>query len=422
MARRANNAAGYGLLGRARRSLVNRDFKRLWSGAVLFQIAWWMQITGLGWLILDLTDSPFKVALIGVFGWGPMLGLGLFGGMLADAFSRTAVIRATHTASALGSAGLASLLLMGEAEVWHAYGAMLVAGAGRALDQSARRALIHDLLGDRRVTNALALDSAAHHGSKAIGPALAGGLIALSGISVAYLACAAAFCAAALLMWTVRGTRPAGFDWSFRRVFGEIGAGVRYAVSNSTITGVILVTLVVNMFLFTYVNMIPSIARDALGVGPGLMGALSAADGVGAIIGTSAVAAAPAITHHGRIFVFGSLAGMVCLCLLSFSGFYPLSVALIFAIGLGTAGFSAMQGTVVMLVARPEMRGRCLGVITLVIGAGPLGAVLLGVVADWLGPLAAIRVNGIAGAALVAAVALWWSSLRRPIERDAAPV
>lgn len=368
----------------------------------------------LGWLILELTDSPFKVALIGVFGWGPLLGLGLFGGMLADSFSRTAVIRATHTTSAIGSLALMCLMFTGLSETWHAYGAVLIAGAGRALDQSARRALIHNLLGDHGVTNGLALDSAAHHGSKAIGPALAGGLVALAGIPVAYLGCSIVFCAAAILMWTVSADQLGRVSWSVRWVLGEIAAGFRYAMSNRTILSVILVTLLVNMFLFTYINIIPVLARDVLGVGAGLMGALSAADGVGAIVGTVAVASAPTIRHHGRIFVIGSLTGMACLSLLSFSNFYPLSFVLILAIGLGTAGFSTMQGVIVMLVSKPEMRGRCLGVITLVIGAGPLGAVLLGAVADWLGPLAAVRVNGVSGIILLVAVALWATSLRRP--------
>ncbi len=402
-------------MGRAHGALANRDFRRLWSGAVLFQIGWWMQITVLGWLILERTDSPFMVALIGVFGWGPMLGLGLFGGMLADALSRTAVIKATHTTSAIGSVALATLLITGTSETWHVYGAVLLAGIGRALDQSARKALIYQLLGDRRVTNGLALDSAAFHGAKAVGPALAGVLVALAGVPVAYLACVIIFCAAALMMWTVYADRVETMRWSVRWVLGEMVAGFRYAMSDRTILGVILVTLLVNMFLFTYVNMIPVIARDVLGVGAGLMGALSAADGIGAIVGTVAVASAPSISNHGRIFVVGSLLGMGSLSLLSFSDIYPLSFVLILAIGLGTAGFSTMQSAIVMLVSRPEMRGRCIGVITLVVGAAPLGAVLLGAVADWLGPLAAVRINGMTGMFLLIAVVLWATSLRRPI-------
>ncbi len=385
-----------------------------------------MQITALGWLILERTDSPFMVALIGVFGWGPMLGLGLFGGMLADALSRTAVIRATHTASAVGSVALASLLLTETSEVWHVYGAVLVAGMGRALDQSARKTLIHQLLGDRDVTRGLALDSAAFHGSKAVGPALAGGLITLADPSFAYLACSIIFCSAALLMWTVPADQAGRVRWNAGWVVGETVAGIRYAMSNRTILGVILITYLVNTFLFTYVNMIPVIAREVLGVGPGLMGALSAADGVGSIVGILAVASLPAIRHHGRIFVLGSLTGMLCLSLLSFSSHYPVSFVLILLIGLGTAGFSTMQSAIVMLVSRPEMRGRCIGVITLVIGAAPLGAVLLGAVADWLGPLAAVRINGMTGMFLLVSVSLWATSLWSPtpsrdVSNEAAP-
>ena len=411
--------AGGNPLTRAFRSLDNRDFRFLWFATVLYHTAWWMQITVLGWLILDLTDSPFMVALVGVFGWGPMLGLGLIGGMLADTFNRTTVLRATHVASVISSIILTVVLFAGVDGTWHAYGAVLVTGIGRALDQSARRALIHDILGTRDVTNALALDSAAHHGTKAIGPALAGGLIAFAGISAAYLVNSIVFWGAALLVWAVIVIHSNRAEWNLGWVSSEIGAGVRYVVSNSTILAVVLITLLVNMFLFTYVNMIPVIARDELGVGAGLMGAMTSADGVGALIGTVGVASASLITHHSRIFIIGSLAGLLCLALLSFSGIYGLSLVLIFAIGLGTAGFSTMQGAIVLLVARPEMRGRCLGVITLVIGISPLGAVILGTVADALGPLAAIRLNGFLGVFLVGVVSLWAASLRRRIPLDA---
>jgi MFS family permease len=170
-----------------------------------------------------------------------------------------------------------------------------------------------------------------------------------------------------------------------------------------------------NLLLFPYVQMVPVIARDILGVGPGLMGVLLSAEGIGALFGAVVIASAGDLRFQGRVYMSGSLLAMTALLLFSFSHWYALSLPLLMVMGLGAAGFGTMQATIVMLVAREEMRGRALGVVSLAIGTMPLGALMIGGVASAVSPTFAIGLNASVGLVLIALVAVLAPSLRRRI-------
>jgi MFS family permease len=145
-----------------------------------------MQMTILGWLVLQLTDSPWLVALVGFFGMVPMLVLGLVGGLLADRANRKAVILSTQVAGLIASTVMLVLLATGSEEFWHAYVIVSVAGTAWALEIPSRRSAIHDLVGSSGMTNGIALGSVAMSASRMIGPALAGLLISTTGFVGAY--------------------------------------------------------------------------------------------------------------------------------------------------------------------------------------------------------------------------------------------
>ena len=154
-----------------------------------------------------------------------------------------------------------------------------------------------------------------------------------------------------------------------------------------------LITVFMNLLLFPYQQLIPVVAANVLHVGPTLMGLLLAFEGLGALIGSIGIASWSNLTHHGRVYLFGSMAGLTMLLAFSFSQWYGLSLALMLMLGLGTAGFGAMQATIILLVARDDMRGRGLGVITLAIGAGPIGGLMLGWTADEIGAPMAMTIK-----------------------------
>lgn len=152
---------------------------RLWLANFLSYTPRWMQLTLLAWLILELTDSPWLVALVGFFSSIPMLMFGLLGGVLADRFHRQRLLVVLQVINVVASLLLTFVLAAGMVEVWHGYGVILVTGTSWALGFPARRALIVDLLGSKGIANAVALDAIGMNGSRVIGPAMAGAMIAV---------------------------------------------------------------------------------------------------------------------------------------------------------------------------------------------------------------------------------------------------
>ena len=391
-------------LKRAFQAFENRGYVRLWLANFLLYTSRWMQMTLMAWLVLDLTDSPFLVALVGFFSSAPMFLLGLVGGVLADRVHRQRLLSLTQGTNVTSSFMLTLLLSTGAVQVWHAYMAMLITGACWALDTPSRRAVIYDLLGLEGVTNAVALDAVGMNASRMCGPALAGVLITLAGVTGGYVVIAF-FCSIAwILLWSLhipQGPRPERRQQS---VWRNLLEGFRFVRGNQTIKATLYITVVMNVLLFPYVQMVPIIARDILHVDATLMGMLQAAEGLGALVGAILIASAVRLNYHGRVFLGGSLLALVGLFVFSMSRWYLLSLPLLLLLGLGTAGFGAMQSTIILLSAREEMRGRALGVLSLAIGTGPFGSLFMGATASALDPVFVIRMNALLGLVSLAVI------------------
>jgi predicted MFS family arabinose efflux permease len=377
-----------------------------------------MQMIVLPWLILERTDSSWLVALVGFFSSIPMLVLGFQGGVLADEMNRQRLLFVTQAANVVASLLLTVLLAADVAQVWHAYMVTLANGACWALSMPARRALVFDLLGPSGITNAIALDMVGMNGSRMLGPALGGALITLIGVTGGCVVISLFYAIGLVLLGSLRiphTSRPA----SPRRQIGRnLLEGFRYVRENQTLVATVCITVVMNMLLFPYMPLVAVIARDVLHVDPLLLGALQAAEGLGALVGAIGIAAAVTISHHGRIFWGGSVLALGALLLFSVSRWYVLSFPALLWLGLGTAGFGTMQSAIVMLVAKEDMRGRALGVISLAIGAGPLGSLLIGAVADAVSPVFALRMSALLGIIAMACIALIFPTI---IDRTQTP-
>jgi MFS family permease len=372
------------------RAFANRQYVRLWVVNSLSYTARWMQMILLPWLILELTDSPWLVALVGFFSSIPMLVLGLPGGVLADQMNRQRLLVITQAANVISSVLLTVLLAADMVQVWQAYVVTFINGACWALSMPARRALLFDLLGASGVTNAVALDMVGMNGSRMLGPALGGALITLIGVTGGYVVITVFYTIGLALLGALRvpvSSRPSG---ARRQIGRNLIVGFQYMRANQTMLAIVGITVVMNLLLFTYMPMVPVIARDVLRVDPLLMGGLQAAEGLGALVGAMWIASAVRIRYHGRIFWGGSLIALAALLLFSISRWYVLSFPALLCLGFGTAGFGSMQAVLVMLVAKEDMRGRALGVISLAIGAGPLGSLLVGGMADSVSPVFAL--------------------------------
>ncbi len=372
-----------------------------------------MQLTLLSWFVLETTDSPWLVSLVGFFSMIPMFLLGMLGGVLADTADRRQLLIATHAASLASVLVMTTLLLAGAATFWHAYPVVLVVGVAWALDMPSRRSLMHDLVGRSGVNNAVALDSVGMAGSMMLAPALAGFLITLAGVTGGHVTVAFLYLVSLALL--SRLAAPGGW---VRRAGGagllhELVLGLRYVAGHRVLRAMLVITVVMNLLMFPYTQMVPVMARDVLGVGPDLMGILQAGSGVGSLVGAIFIASVLNIRYHGRLYLIGSGFSFVTLLVFSVSTWYSLSLPTLVVMGLGLAAFSTMQASMTMLVSTEEMRGKALGVVTLAIGAGPFGALLLGGVANLTSIGRALELNAVAGLVCVILVGLFMPALRQ---------
>lgn len=395
------------------RAFASKSYRFFWTANFLAYTSRWMQMTILAWLVLELTDSPWLVSLIGFFLWIPMLLLGIMGGLLADSMNRRTLLRTVQAIASVTSLGITALLFTDYVEFWHAYIAILLTGISWALDMPSRNSVIHDLWGTEGVTNAVALDMVGMNGSRMVGPALAGLLIALVDVKGSYVAVSIFQLLSLIFLGLAEIPTGRTERFALGKLISNVKEGLNYTRARGVLMATVAVTIVMNLAVFPYMNLVPVIARDLLGVGPALMGLLQSADGMGALVGSLLIASLSSLRHHGRVFLGGSALGLLALLAFSFSRWYGLSFPALLVLGLGTAGFAATQMTIVMLVARKEMRGVSLGVVSLAIGVSPFGSLLIGGVASVIGAAQAITVSATAGLVFLGIIALVMPTLWR---------
>jgi len=372
--------------------LHNRNFLWLWAAGGMSNASRWMETGVLGWLILDLTDSAWYVALVGVSRSAPLLAFGLFAGLIADRTNRWVVMLCTQAINALMTGILLVLLLFGAIQPWHVLLVAFILGCDTILDMPSRRSLIYDLVGPQRVVSAMSLETINNTVGKFLGPLIGGLMLEMTGFAGVYLLLMVIYLLALGLILQVRLNVP-GPAGSAQPIWQSLASGIQYALRNRVVLGVLCITVIMNALAFSYVQILPVMARDHLGIGPGLMGLLASADGMGTLIGALLLAALGNRPQHGRIFALGALLELVCLLAFAASPWYTLSFALLLGVGLGNAGFSTMQSTIILLSAAPGMRGRAVGILGLCIGSTPLGLLELGALAAMVGVPAAIGLN-----------------------------
>lgn len=387
-------------------------FRLLWPANFFSYVSRWMQMMMLFYLVAELTDnSPFLVSLVGFFGMIPLLTFGAVGGVLADRVNRRNLLIFTQAVNMAAGLFMLVLIITDHVQFWHSYIAVLASGLGWAFDMPSRRSIVLDVTGRGGVTNAMALDSVGMHASRMTGPVFGGALIATTGLVGGYVAILTLYVVSVIFLSFIKlppRERPAGAP----NILRNLVEGFSYVRGHRIILATVIVTVLMNLLLFPYMQMVPVIARETLNAGPGLMGFLMGADGAGAIIGSIAIASFGQLTYHGRVYLGGSLLGLMLVFIFAWSQWIELSLPVLVLLGLGTAGFGTMQSTIVVITASDEMRGRALGVISLAIGAGPIGALLIGLVAEFTSPSAAIMMFASLGVITVGSVALLMPELR----------
>jgi MFS family permease len=374
-------------------------FRALWLSTFAWNVARWMEMTITSWAALQLTGSPWLVALIGVARTAALPVSGPVTGALSDRLNRLQMIWWSGWANVAVMGSIAAALVVGHGAYWQLFAGSLWLGASWGIDWPVRRALLADFVGPARVLPAIVLDNVAFNVARVVGPLVAGSALAVWGAPGAFVLLASAFVVASLSVLAVPATpaRPAAPGRP--SIMGDLRLGYEYVRADPVVVGVILVSLFMNVLVFPYQGLLSVVAENVLHVGPVELGALGAATGIGAAGGVFLQPLFRSTRAQGLAFVIGALSGAGALVAFSLSATYPLSLALLLLVGLGTSSFGTMQSSLVLSRSSPPMRGRAMGMVTLAIGSAPIGALLVGAVAETFG--VAVAIGGASGICLI---------------------
>jgi predicted MFS family arabinose efflux permease len=389
------------------RALNHLDYRRFFLAQLVALVSGWMHTVALSWLVLQLTDSPLRLGLIGTLQFSPILLFSIVTGAIADRLPKRRLLVATNLTLATLALGLASLVASGHVRYWHVGVVAVLAGLAQTVDGPARQSLMAELVGKADLVNAVALNSAAFNAARIVGPAVGGLVIARFGVVPAFVVNAAGLLvvAAALVMLPARAAAP-------RRgttMAQEIGEGVRYATRTPVIRLILGMLFCVSITVFNFTVYVPLLARNVLGLGAEGFGFLMAALGVGAVSGALAIGfrragPPPLWTMMGAAAL--ALGGLLSL---SAARHLWVAAALLFATGFFGLVLVASCNTRLQLAAPDELRGRMMSLYTLVWGGVfPIGAFVVGAISEGWGVSTAFFVQGAAGLIALAGLSSWW--------------
>jgi MFS family permease len=400
--------------------LNDRNYRLFWPAGTGLQMGRWMWTLVSGYAVLLMTDSVFQTALVGVAFTAPMFFGGLLSGIVADAFNRQYIIMGVLVTNALLASLAALLVFSGLIEQWHILAFSLLIGASHALDQVARRTFVADLVARESLHSAFALDQMSHTVGVMLGPLLAGVILEIApdagfkNVGWSYLAVTTLYLGALAVVAFIRPPRKQALvSVHIDSLFRVTTEGIRTMIGSRALIGVIGVTVFLNLAFPSHRTLIPVFAQDVLLVGPTAMGALGAAQGIGSIIGSAFIASRRNIRLKSRYYYIGAMIGMSFLTLFGLSTSYFLSFLMLVAAGVGMSGFGSMQATMVLVSIDEKIRGRVMGVMSMFIGVMPLGTLMLGGLAEWLGPGQAVAVTAASGVLLTGV----WSYFSREMRK-----
>ena len=382
-----------GALARTFDSLQVRNYRLFFSGQVISWTGTWVQWVAQGWLVLEITRSGIGLGLVTAVQWLPILLFGAWAGVLADRYEKRRVLIFTNVASGLLSLILGILTVADVVELWHIVVIALLLGLVTALDNPTRQTFTFEMVGRERLTNAVSLNTATFTTARVIGPVVAGFLIEGVGIGQCFLLNALTFIpvTVALVRMDQNQLRLSG---KVEGKPGQIREGLRYVLSVPTLKTVLGIMAFVGMLQYNFQVILPLLAKQTFSGGAATLGFLGAALGVGMFVGSITSAAVGRPTRKVLLtagFALGSLTLLVAAAPTLW-----LAALLMIPLGAASMGFLATMNTTLQLNSSDAMRGRVMALyFVLVLGTTPIGAPIIGGVAETITPRAARAVGGI---------------------------
>ena len=406
----------------------HRNFRLFFAGQTVSLIGTWMQQVAQAWLVLQITHDPLWLGITAVAQYGPVIFLGLFAGVAADALPKRRVLIWTQTTMMVLASVLAVLVITGRVELWMILGLAFLLGVASAVDMPVRQAFVMELVGREDIGNAVAINSAMVNGSRVVGPAAAGLAIGAFGVGPTFAVNALSFLAVIVGLWLMRDSELHGVTLGRRptsasAVVRDMKEGLRYVRHTRTVLAAVLILGSVATVGMNFSVLIPAFAADDLASGASGFGFLMAASGVGSLL------AAMRLVFGGRPQPFRLATGAIVLgaasVLLALTREFPIALGLMVLIGFGSILMAATANTTIQLAVPDHLRGRIMSVYTTTFAASiPIGGLIMGAVASVLGVPAAIGIGGVLTLVIGVAAVAWrrGGAFDLPVAPAAGPV
>ena len=397
------------------RSLANFNY-RVWSaGGIVSNVGTWMQRTAQDWIVLtELThNNATAVGIVMSLQFGPQVLLLPITGYAADHFDRRRILFATQAGMGLLALGLGLLTVLGWVQLWHVYVFAFLQGCVAAFDAPARQTFVSELVAEEHLSNAVALNSASFNIARMVGPAIAGILIAGVGTGWVFLINAVSFAA---VLGSLCLMRPQELRLGARakRGPGALAEGFRYVGKRPGLLAILGMLFLVGTFGLNFPIFISTMSVKVFHAGAQQYGVLSSIMAIGSVTGALLAAGRPR-PHIGLLLGSALLFG-AGLSLAAVMPLYVLFAATLVVIGVAAQTFTTSTMGLVQMSTEPAMRGRVMAIVmAIALGGTPLGAPIVGWVADRFGPRFSLGVGAAAGfaAAIVGVVYLFkYRSLR----------
>ncbi|MEH3055377.1 MAG: MFS transporter [Patulibacter minatonensis] len=392
-----------------------RNYRWYFGGQAVSLAGTWMQAVALSWLALELSGSGSVVGAVLAAQYLPVLLLGAYGGVLADRLDKRRLLLVAQAVHGSLSLVLGVLALTGAVELWMVFAIAAALGVVVSVEMPARQSFVMEMVGPAHVGNAVSLNSILVNATRAVGPALAGLLIAGFGVGVCFVLNGVSFAGVlfALLVMRTDELHPAP---PLARGKGQLRDGLRY-VRRTPELGVPLVMMaVVGTFAYEFPVVLPLLAHESLGGGAQTFGLLTSAMGVGAVVGGLVIASRR--RTGARALSTAAVGFGVAIALVAIApGLATALVAMLF-VGAGSVSFMSTGNTTLQLGADPAFRGRVMALWAVTFqGSTPIGAPIIGAISEGTGPRVGLAV-GAASCLLAAAI----GTLRAGARGSSAPV
>ncbi len=382
-------------------SLKVPNYRLYFSGQLISLIGTWMQTTAQAWLVLTLTNSPTTLGLVVALQTIPVMLLGPYGGVIADRVDKRRLMVVLQSMMGLQALVLGLLSVFGIVRLWEICVLAVVLGLNNTFEMPARQAFVREMVGKDELRNAITLNSVTANAARAVGPAIAGVLIATAGVGWCFLANAASFVAVvvSLIVMDRAALAPSRPE---RRARGQLREGLAYAMGTTEIAVPLVMMAVVGTLAYEFQVSLPVLARGTFHGGSEAFGFMTAAMGVGAVVGGLVTAARGRTGLRPMLIACAGFGLAMLLCALSPA--LPIAYLALLLVGWGSVSFIAIGNSTIQLSSAPNMRGRAIALWQVAFqGTTPIGGPFIGWIIAATGARSGLMVGALSCGVAIAA-------------------